>query len=146
MPPLNPPVQDTDIDDQMYSRDIIITGSLDGTAKAWSIETGECTQTYKGHTAAVTCLATDPDGRNLFTGSADHTIRSWETFTGQLLKVFSGHQTTIISLFASKKLLYSTSSDHTARLWVMEFGDCSRIYKGHTHSVASLYEADGFRK
>ena len=132
--------------DNMYSKDLIITGSLDGTAKSWSIETGECTQTFKGHTAAITCMANDPDGKNLFTGSSDHTIRSWETFTGQLLKVFTGHQTTVLSLLACKKLLFSTSSDHTVKLWVMEFGDCSRTYKGHTHSVSSCYESEGFRK
>jgi WD repeat-containing protein 86 len=84
--------------DEIYNKDLIITGSLDSLAKLWSIETGESIQTYKGHTAGVTCLATDPLGKLLFTGSADHTIRSWEIMTGQLLKIFSGHQTTVISL------------------------------------------------
>jgi WD40 repeat protein len=35
-------------EDEIYSKDLIITGSLDSNAKAWSIETGECIQTYKG--------------------------------------------------------------------------------------------------
>ena len=87
--------------DEIYSKDLIITGSLDSTAKSWSIESGECVQTYKGHTAAVTCLATDPFGSLLFTGSADHTIRSWEIMTGQQIKVFNGHQTTVISLLVN---------------------------------------------
>ena len=87
--------------DQIYSKDLIITGSLDSTAKSWSIETGECVQTFKGHTAAITCMATDPLGKLLFTGSADHSIKSWEIMTGQLLKTFTGHQTTVISLLVS---------------------------------------------
>lgn len=130
-------------EDEIYNKDLIITGSLDSYAKAWSIETGECFQTYKGHTAAVTCLATDPFGKLLFTGSADHSIRSWEIMTGQMIKVFQGHQTTVISLLAHRKLLYSTASDHTARCWVMEFGDCTRTYKEHTHSVSSIIEDGG---
>ncbi len=35
-------------EDEIYSKDLIITGSLDSNAKAWSIESGECIQTYKG--------------------------------------------------------------------------------------------------
>lgn len=35
-------------EDDLYSKDLIITGSLDSTAKSWSIETGEVVQTYKG--------------------------------------------------------------------------------------------------
>jgi WD repeat-containing protein 86 len=73
-------------EDDVYKRDLIITGSLDSLAKSWSIESGEAVQTFKGHTAAITCLATDPFGKLLFTGSADHSIRSWEIMTGQALK------------------------------------------------------------
>lgn len=88
-------------DENLYSKDIIITGSLDGTAKSWSFETGECIFTYNGHTAAITCLATDQVGKVLFTGSSDHTIRSWDIMKGQQLKIFEGHQTTIISIVVS---------------------------------------------
>jgi len=95
--------QANDDDDDIYSKDLIITGSLDSVAKSWSIETGECVQTFRGHKGAVTCLATDPLGKLLFTGSADHSIRSWEIMTGQPLKIFTGHQTTIISLLVIKK-------------------------------------------
>ena len=151
-------------EDEMYSKDLLITGSLDSTAKSWSFETGECIHTYKDHNAAITCMATDQLGKLLFTGSSDHTIRSWDIMKGQLLKIFEGHQTTIISIIvrnlkliqfkvflrvyyillkAHKKLLYSTSSDHTARCWVMEFGDCTRVYKGHEHTVGCIYVDKG---
>jgi WD40 repeat protein len=82
-----------------YSKDIIITGSLDTTAKTWSVESGDCLHTMKGHTGPITCMATDPSGRLLFTGSADHDIRSWEVSTGQLIKILVGHQTTVLFLF-----------------------------------------------
>ncbi|CAF1099152.1 unnamed protein product [Brachionus calyciflorus] len=63
--------------------------------------------------------------------------------TGQPLKTFNGHQTTVLTLLAHRKLLYSTSSDHTARCWVMDFGDCTRVYKDHGHSVSCLIENNG---
>jgi WD40 repeat protein len=88
-------------EDELYSKDLVITGSLDSTAKSWSFETGECIHTFKDHNAAITCMATDQVGNLLFTGSSDHTIRSWDIMKGQLLKVFEGHQTTIINIVVS---------------------------------------------
>lgn len=85
-------------ENEIYARDIIITGSLDHSARSWSVETGECIHIFRGHNAGITCMATDPLGKLLFTGSTDHDIRSWEIMTGQLLKVFTGHQTTVLSL------------------------------------------------
>lgn len=139
-------VQEDDNDENYYSKDLVITASLDSLAKSWSFETGECIHTFKGHTSAITCLATDSLGKILFTGSTDHTIRSWDIMKGESLKVFEGHQTTIINLVAQKKILYSISADHSARSWVMEFGDCTRIYKGHTHTVGCILVENGLSK
>ncbi len=85
-------------EENMYSKDIIVTGSLDSSAKTWSVETGECIHTFKGHKGPITCMATDQKGKLLLTGSLDHSIRSWNIMTGQLLKIFNGHQTTVLSL------------------------------------------------
>jgi WD40 repeat protein len=93
--------EDDDENENMYNRDIIITGSLDMLAKSWSFESGECIYTFSGHTGAITCLAVDEVGRLLFTGSSDHTIRSWDIFRGYPLKIFEGHQTTVISLIVN---------------------------------------------
>lgn len=48
--PAKPKAKDENFteEDEIYSKDLIITGSLDSNAKAWSIESGECIQTYKG--------------------------------------------------------------------------------------------------
>ena len=85
-------------EDLVNTTNIIITGSLDSTAKSWSIDSGKCITTFRGHTSAVTCLAKDLFSKILFTGSGDNTIRSWDISTGQLLKTFSGHQTTVLTL------------------------------------------------
>ena len=92
-------------EDEIYSKDLIITGSFDMLAKSWSIETGECVQTFRGHTSAITCLANDLLGKILFTGSSDHTIRSWDIMTGQLLRIFTGHQTTVLTLLVLIKII-----------------------------------------
>lgn len=91
-------LEDDQEDLNIYTRDIIITGSQDTTAKTWSFETGECLKTFRGHTGAVLCLATDRLGKILFTGSGDNTIRAWDIYRGTELHIYDQHQAAIINL------------------------------------------------
>jgi WD40 repeat protein len=87
---------------EIYKKDIIITGSQDTTAKTWSFETGECLKTFRGHTGAVLCMATDPLGKTLFTGSGDNTIRAWDIYRGVELHIYDQHQAAIINLLVRR--------------------------------------------
>ena len=80
------------------NKDILITGSADFTARSWSFETGKCLKSFKEHTGAITCMATDPNGKTLFTGSTDHKIISWVIQKGEKIKTFEGHQAAIICM------------------------------------------------
>ena len=80
------------------SKDLLITGSADFTARTWDFETGQQLKTFKGHKGAVTCMSVDPLGKTLFTGSTDFTIRSWHIYKGSQLKVFEGHQGSVICM------------------------------------------------
>ena len=53
----------------------IVTGSWDGTAKIWDVETGKCKETLSGHSHAVATLSL-PNGI-IITGSQDKKIRMW---------------------------------------------------------------------
>jgi WD40 repeat protein len=97
---------DDDVDPD-GSKDILITGSADCTARSWNFETGQCLKVFKGkdrdgnnvgHTGAITCMATDALGRILFTGGTDNTVRSWNLLRGEQLKVFSGHTGSVICM------------------------------------------------
>jgi WD40 repeat protein len=67
--------------------DVLLTGSADMTARSWSFESGGCLKQFRGHTGAITTMATDSSGRVLFTAGADSTIKSWNIQSGQCLKV-----------------------------------------------------------
>jgi len=81
--------------------DLIVTGSGDCTAKAWSLDTATCVLTFHGHLGAINTMATDDSGRTLFTGSMDQTIRSFEVETGRPLFVFRGHEGPVLYISVS---------------------------------------------
>ena len=85
----------------IYTKDILITGSQDLTAKTWSFKTGECLKTFEGHIGAVLCLTTDIKGKILFTGSGDHTIRVWDIYRGNEIRIYDQHQAPIINLLVT---------------------------------------------
>jgi len=47
----------------------ILTGSTDGAAKIWDMNTGQDLLTLKGHKGYITAVAFSPDGRRIATGS-----------------------------------------------------------------------------
>lgn len=57
------------------------------TARTWSFESAGCLKQFRGHTAAITTMQTDSNGKVLFTAGADSTIKSWNIQSAQLLKV-----------------------------------------------------------
>jgi WD40 repeat protein len=80
------------------TQDILITGSLDCTARAWSVQSGSCLNIYKAHTSAITCICLDKLENTLFTASADCTIKSWEIGSGDLLTIFKGHESPVLCI------------------------------------------------
>ena len=87
-----------DNEENSENQDVLVTGSADFTAIAWSFESAEPLQTFKEHTGAITCMAVDKRGKILLTGATDHTVRSWDLKTGENLKVFEDHQSSVVSM------------------------------------------------
>lgn len=81
---------------ESFHRTLLITGSSDNTAKAWSLMSHISLVDFLGHGSAVLCLAIKEGQRELFTGSSDGTVRSWDVETGQPLMVFDGHQGAVL--------------------------------------------------
>ena len=77
---------------------MLITGSADSTIRSWSLESGRCLNEFKGHEAAVTCLATAAGGKVLLSGSMDKTMRSWDICTAEALMIFYGHEATVLCI------------------------------------------------
>ena len=107
--------------------DVLISGSADATARSWSFDTGGCLKIFKGHSGAVTTMATDAVGKILYTAGADATVRSWNISTGQILKVL------FKNLFLSIKKLHTSYIDLRNFLYPI-----SKTLKGHEKMVLDL--------
>ena len=60
----------------------LATGGIEKPVKLWSVATGGCIASLRGHNSSVSCVEFSPDGATLATGSADMTIKLWTVSTG----------------------------------------------------------------
>lgn len=87
--------------------------SKDNTIKIWDLESGECRQTFEGHTANVESVAIAPDGKQIFSGSRDRTIRRWQLGSPNEMVVLKGHSHYVMNFVvaADGKNLFSCSAN-----------------------------------
>ena len=119
----------------------VVYGSAGGELVCHSFP-GKRAQVFKGHTAAITCLALAqlPSNRKVIvaSGSEDSTIRTWVMNSDQPSLVLRGHTKAIKCLLVvgeGESQLVSASLDSTMRIWELEAGDCLRQLKGHSDGV-----------
>jgi small GTP-binding protein len=101
---------------------------------------GQLLRTLIGHDAAVSSVATTPDGQHVISGSFDATIRVWECDSGRLLRVLRGHAASvlIVRVTASGRYIVSGSGDGTVRIWDVSTGQCRNVLSGHDAPVDAL--------
>ena len=126
----------------------IVTGSLDGTAKAWEAASGKELVTFKGHRAGIKSVAFAPDGQRIATGSDDETVKVWDSTSGKELLTIKGHRGEINSVvFAPDgQRIASASADRTAKVWDAASGNELLTLRGHSNLVSSVaFSPDGRR-
>lgn len=113
-----------------------VSGSWDGTAIVWDLQTCEPKEILKGHTHA-TAVLTLVNGITI-TGSQDKAIRIW--FKGKEEKVIKNAHEDIVRCFAEVPELnafVSCSNDETVKLWSLD-GTQLMDYKGHNGFVFAV--------
>ena len=125
---------------------LLVTGSMDNTAKLWDLETGYEIRTFSGHSGAVFSVSLSPDKKFLATGSDDNTAKLWNLETGAEIYRFARHSAEVKSVCFSPdgKLLATGSNDKTAKLWNLKTGEEIRSFTGHTGDVNTVsFSPDG---
>ena len=64
-------------------RQVVLTASIDGTAKIWDAATGDCKATLQGYGGQLTTAVYSPDGSCVLTASEDGTAKIWDAVTGE---------------------------------------------------------------
>ena len=140
----------------------VASGSYDGTARVWDIQSeAERTLTWD-HENYVTTIVFSPDGRLAASGSYDHTVRVWDVASGRALTVLRGHTLPPSSLTFSPdgQLLASGSGldpfqaladgcrgaeNLEVRIWDARAGQLA-VLRGHEERVTSVaFSPDGLR-
>lgn len=127
---------------------LILTASVDRSARVWDAVTGELLATLKGHSDPVNDAAFSSDGKRVVTASDDGTARVWEATTGKLLATLSGPNVEVRKAAFSPDgtRIVTSSADHTARVWDAETGQLSAALSGHTGVVYdAAFSPDGKR-
>jgi WD40 repeat protein len=119
----------------------LVTGSRDGIARSWSIESGKLIAEHKldAPGSYVACVAVSPIQRDWVAvgGNAPGAwLRLWNMKTGQV-RILDSHQATVASVVFSRdgKRLLTGSFDNTAMLWDVASGKMVRTFRGHDWHV-----------
>eukprot|EP00667_Euglena_gracilis_P001343 EG_transcript_1343 len=126
--------------------DLLISGSVDTTARVWDLSTGELLRTLEGHSGTVAGVGTTSDASVVVTASADTTARVWNVTSGTTTRVLAGHTAGINSVALSPDgATAATGADDTlVRLWSVATGNSIRVLSGHTGAVFHVVlSADG---
>jgi hypothetical protein len=130
------------------NRNILLTGSLDGSLRLFNRERMAQIRVFNGHSDKVWCI--EAHGDRVFSGSSDKTIRIWNSQTGnEVTPPLQSHRTSISSLrimpFGSSVLLMSGSAGNTIRAWDLSEGEprCIAKLRGHAKGVFCLQTSFG---
>jgi WD40 repeat protein len=73
----------------------IVSTSIDKSLKLWDL-TGNCLQTFTGHTHGVSSANFSPDGKQIVSASGDNSLKLWD-LAGKCLQTFTGYTHRVLS-------------------------------------------------
>lgn len=121
---------------------VLISCSVDGTIRLWSLETWRCICVYKGHDGPVFCLSWSPHGHYFASGGWDKTVRVWSQDHASAQRLLVGHDTAVSSLCWHPNGCYvfsaSDEADKSTRMWNVANGNCVRIFTGHNEYISAM--------
>jgi len=106
------------------ARSLVVTASVDGTAKVWRTETGGAHGQAMRHPDRLRVVGFDQSGQRIATGAWDSAARIWDVDSGELVTGPMLHRNSIgfLDFSPDGERLVTASNDHTARIWDVRTG------------------------
>lgn len=120
---------------------MLVSGSQDGAAIVWEVETGNRFFTVTGHTGSVKALAFLEDDKTVISASSDGTLRIWETGTDnqQLIPIKHNRSIFCMAFSADRKTVAIGGVGNDVHLWNADTKNFVATFKtGHKNYVDTL--------
>ena len=124
----------------------LISGSFDGTAILWDVESYALLHRLDGHKAQIYAAGFTLGGERAVTGSYDTTLRLWSVADGKEIMTLTGHQDQVFALAISPVdgTIASGSFDGEIRLWNGRTGQFLTTLANQGTGVGALsFSSDG---
>ncbi|KAJ8486745.1 hypothetical protein ONZ45_g14573 [Pleurotus djamor] len=106
------------------SGESIVTGTMYGRVKIWSVNQRKTIHTFKAHRNRIECLALRHDGKLLATGGYDERIRVWKCSNWEKVWDFNiGERVSSLAFSPDGKRLVSGGAKGALHLWNVDIGD-----------------------
>lgn len=117
----------------------LLSGSADGTAILWDVDTRQPEHRLAGHREAVTAVGFTPDGARAVTGSLDHELRIWRVRDGAEIARMIGHGEQVNALAVGRDgTIASGDFRGEIRLWDGWTGQFLKTLARQDNMVGSL--------
>jgi WD40 repeat protein len=119
---------------------VIVTGSIDETARVWDLRKRQIVRTLQGHQGDITAIAFSPDGSKIVTSSTDSTALIWDARNYARKATLRGHigPVACISIAPNSALVATGGLDGTIYLWSMRNGARLSTLKRHNQRVSCM--------
>ena len=121
---------------------LLVSGSMDKTAKLWDVQTGGIVKTFYGHTQGVNSVSISEDSTKIVSSSWDCKINLWDIQTGGCCyTVKQKWQIKYVTFFPNDSQHLMFVSDEKAQEWNMEDDHQVGEIKNVSHIAFSLDRA-----
>lgn len=123
----------------------IASSAGDSNIQLWSIQTGACLSTLRGHSGKINEIIFSPDGHMIVSASGDSTARLWDTQTTDHSDEPRRHSSTIIKVIFSPdgQMAASISANETVALWDTKTGGNCAMLKHNNKVFSVAFSSDG---
>jgi WD40 repeat protein len=115
----------------------VVTGSVDGTVRLWTVADGLPQRTFTSDSTPVLSVAVAPDGALIAGGTESARVQLWRTADGVLVRSLDEASFGITSLAFSSdgRTLLAASNDHKVRLYDIDSGRLLQALDAHAAPV-----------